>query len=58
MENHIKKGTSVWLLHLSSNSNGIGWVRMVSLCCLRIQWVGHYQRKRLTETTSKNEHIL
>ena len=32
----FEKGTSVWLLHPSSNSNGIGWVRMVSLRCLRI----------------------
>ena len=37
----FKEGTSLWLLHPSSSCNWTGWVKMVSLCCLRIQRNDH-----------------
>ena len=40
-KNLFEEGTSLWLLHPNSCCNGTGWIKMVSLCCLRIQRNNH-----------------
>ena len=37
----FKEATSLWLLHPNSSCNGTSLVKMVSLCCLRIQRNDH-----------------